>query len=495
MKYFSFAWLVLQLFVWNEHNGSTRAVVADTTGSTDARTSASTTTTTTTTTTTATSSSNNNNNNDDDDDAATCDDSNTMTTNQTDDSSTNTGSVERESLDDKEDVSSETNQDKDTEEDHSEEEHSDDLFFKVWETTDYTLDEFRVAGVNLADFGKQPLFPLFEDFDISSYIRGDEDWHDLLAYRNALTRPTLSFYVDKVARKRWLPTMGFPQPKVHFLSYAVELTKTGTVEDETNAILEALPTTGSFCAKPTHMSLTQGAWLVDHPDEKDEKGTTHFSTGGLALEEHEGQYDARVVANHLAETLHEKADDIESWALKNVQPGLVVEERWVDHNVRESPPHEFNMFVIWGKLWVGQWNTVDKHNRYCDGFIYRNGTLAKGGFYPPDYVLPEWVPWDELVEIAEKLGRNKDMFRVDIFVGRPASADASAPLQIGISESEIFPTTVFTSDELSREGARLWLAGYALGIYEIVENTEVPREFRYRGRLSDISRYRKTTYS
>jgi hypothetical protein len=39
-------------------------------------------------------------------------------------------------------------------------------------------------------------------------------------YRRALDRPELSFYVDKVARKRWLPTIGIDQPKSIALRYS-----------------------------------------------------------------------------------------------------------------------------------------------------------------------------------------------------------------------------------------------------------------------------------
>mmetsp|Transcript_19499 Transcript_19499/g.36866 ORF Transcript_19499/g.36866 Transcript_19499/m.36866 type:complete len:459 (-) Transcript_19499:112-1488(-) len=381
--------------------------------------------------------------------------------------------------------------DEDEEEDDNDDEEEkaeNELYYKVWERTEYTVDEFTVAGINIADFGKVPLFQLFDDFDISSMIRGDEDWPDLMEYRNGLTRPTLSFYVDKVARKRWLPTMGFPQPKVHFLSYANEMTETGELEDEKQVIRDALPTIGSYCAKPTHMSLTKGTWLVDHLED----GSTRFSVHGRILQDHGVQSITDVIADKLAESLHEKADEIESYALREgTQPGLVVEERWVAHDDPNAPPHEFNMFTIWGKVFVGQWNTVQEENRYCDGFIYRNRTLAEGFDYATGYQLPDWVPWDELVEIAEHLGANKDMFRTDIFVGRPASAEPDSPLQIGVSESEIFPTTVFVSDRLSREAARLWVAGYVMGIYEVIENFEVPAEFAARGQLSDINEYRE----
>ena len=234
----------------------------------------------------------------------------------------------------------------------NEEELEGEVYYSVWERTEYTVDDFTVAGINLADFGKVPLFQLFDDFDISSMIRGDEGWPELMEYRNGLTRPTLSFYVDKVARKRWLPAMGFPQPDLHFLSYADEMTETGEVEDEKQVIRDALPTTGSYCAKPTHMSLTKGTWLVDHLDD----GSTRFSVNGRILEDRGVQFAPDVVAGELAESLHQKADEIESYALREgTKPGIVVEERWVAHDDPTAPPHEFNMFTIWGKLFVGQW--------------------------------------------------------------------------------------------------------------------------------------------
>ena len=110
------------------------------------------------------------------------------------------------------------------------------------------MDNFVVAGVNLARFGliaelsndddddndndaniddndttqednnrhhhhpqasslplKLPLpYELFEDFDLSSQLLGNETWLELIGYRRDANYTTLSFYVDKVARKRWL---------------------------------------------------------------------------------------------------------------------------------------------------------------------------------------------------------------------------------------------------------------------------------------------------
>lgn len=389
-----------------------------------------------------------------------------------------------EDWEDEEDLEDDEDWEEDEEDEDWEEDEEKELQFVGWEKTRFSLDDFTVAGVNLASYGTEDSFELYRDFDISLSIRGDEDWEELLEYRNKLTRPSISFYVDKVARKRWLPVMGYPQPDVKFLTYAEELTETGDLAEEIKVIQDALPTTGSFCAKPTHMSLTKGAWLVDHQED----GTTRFSLKGYALHDHGGKYDPNIVATKLAEGLHDGPDAIESWSLKNVKPGLVVEERWASHDDPTAPPHEFTIFTIWGRVWVGAWNIVKKDNRWCWGYFHRDGTAA-----PESYknALPDWVPWKELVEIAESLGAHKDMFRTDMFVGHPVGADPNAPMQIAVSECEIFPTTVFTSPLLTREGARLWIAGYIFGIYELIDNDEVPQEFLEQGKLSDISKYRQ----
>mmetsp|Transcript_1988 Transcript_1988/g.3576 ORF Transcript_1988/g.3576 Transcript_1988/m.3576 type:complete len:110 (-) Transcript_1988:199-528(-) len=101
--------------------------------------------------------------------------------------------------------------------------------------------------------------------------------------------------------------------------------------------------------------------------------------------------------------------------------------------------------------------------------------------------------FDVLIEIAENLGAHKDMFRVDIFVGIPASANVPENatvkermkyLEIAVSECEIFPTTIFPTDTLSEEMARLWLAGYKMGNYVTVPNSEVPLEYKETAILS-----------
>ena len=360
----------------------------------------------------------------------------------------------------------------------------------------FILSDFVVGGVNLAQYGaNHPPFLLYEDFDIGSHVLdGANDYHwgwkDLLKIRQGLKRPSLSWYVDKVARKRWLTEqMHYPQPDVYFLRYKDELSETGQKEDERDTILENLPTTHGFCAKPTHMSMTLGNWLVDiEPSSTTESrpsnnsGEARFTKQAmrLATSDPDGnRYDPLECADSLAEGLQREAMPIESWALKQVRPGIVVEELFSNHEDRSLPPHEFCMFVIWGKFYVGQWNEVGDE-RYLDGFFYRDGRPAPG--CPVDE-LPEWVPWGELVSIAESLAQHKDMFRVDMFVGVPRYSDDDAELQIAVSESEIHPTTMFCNPLIAEEMARLWIAGYKMGNYVTISNDEVPSDFRTKDTL------------
>jgi hypothetical protein len=122
----------------------------------------------------------------------------------------------------------------------------------------FFLSDFVVAGSNLANYGvSHPKFELFDDFNIGMFLRGDESWKDLLNIRRTLQRPSLSWYVDKVARKRWLQEKGYPQPKVYWMKYKSEIGGS-TKEEQAVEIAKNLPTKHGFCAKPTHMSMTMG---------------------------------------------------------------------------------------------------------------------------------------------------------------------------------------------------------------------------------------------
>ena len=85
-------------------------------------------------------------------------------------------------------------------------------------------------------------------------------------------------------------------------------------------------------------------------------------------------FDARLLAKGVSKFLHQKAnadlskDDPESWVLRNVKPGIVIEQLFTDVENEDIPPLEFNIFTIWGKVWVAQMNVVDEDDE--DDNIY-----------------------------------------------------------------------------------------------------------------------------
>jgi hypothetical protein len=371
---------------------------------------------------------------------------------------------------------------------------------KVWKKSEFTLSHFEVGGVNLALYKQEQEaqqikvspesdpFELYEDFNIADQITGEESWADLMTYRRLLERPSLSFYVDKVAQKRWLPTMGISQPHVFALKYTHELTDSGKSEDERSAIMKLLPPKADYAAKPTHMSQTNGVWLVKH---NTEDGITHFSNTAKEMTGEEA-FDARLLAEGVSKFLHQKPngdeseDDPESWVLRNVKPGIVIERLFTDVENEDIPPLEFTIFTIWGKVWVAQMDIVEEEDRFYVGFAHRNGSMLVD-HSGQTFTVPDWVDYAELVRIAENLGAHKDMFRTDIFVGVPAGVlkagatteERMATVQVVVSNSEIYPTTVFSAgdENICEEGARLWIAGYKMGNHRIIPNTEVPAAF------------------
>jgi len=147
--------------------------------------------------------------------------------------------------------------------------------------------------------------------------------------------------------------------------------------------------------------------------------------------------------------------------------------------------------VIWGRVWVAQMNNVEGDSRYALTWLRRDGTPIAGKDERPPKEL-EYVDYPLIVEIAETLGRNKDMFRVDIFVGLPASSPSLKgnatleerldDIEYAVNECEIYPTTSFRRwPQLAQDGARLWVAGYKMGNYRTVPNNEIPKEFLENG--------------
>lgn len=379
-----------------------------------------------------------------------------------------------------------------------------------WTKTSFTQTDFEVMGVNLGQYrlklededpedeleveelpksrqNSEP-FELYEDFNICDVVTGDETWWQLIKLTGSPKFSSLIFYEDKVALKRWLPANGFPIPRLFALKYASELTPFSEVENQKQGILSLLPqqkmaiydllpkNQTDYVAKPTHKAESYEVWQVKY-DIND--GTLEVSERGHPFQQEVG-FNHMYVADSLARALYEKADEWEAWALLNVKPGVVVEERftnWEDN----GPAHEFKVITIWGRAWVVQWLKGTEYGHF--NWVYRDGTMVENSSKES---LAEWVDWPHIVEIAERLGANKDLFRVDIFAGVPAGSPALRPgasaeerqaaVEYVVSELEFEPETPLWP-ELQEDGVRLWMAGYNMLNYTVVPNKEVPRSF------------------
>ena len=153
-----------------------------------------------------------------------------------------------------------------------------------------------------------------------------------------------------------------------------------------------------------------GNWLVDIQPGKETKynqRAEQLTTEGNSAK----PYDDKDCADSIAEGLQRRAATFESWALKNVRPGVVVEELYTNAFFNDAilPPYEFCMFVVWGKVYLSQWVQISTDGHHLGGMFYRDGTAAPGCYNPRP--VGKEIPYQEMVDIAEKLGANKDMIR------------------------------------------------------------------------------------
>lgn len=237
----------------------------------------------------------------------------------------------------------------------------------------FTMDDFVVAGVNLGQYGlsqpqqqqvesNEPPFELFEDFDLTSELSTANDtisWVDLVRLRRNADHAALSFYVDKVARKRAFADSSIDSPQSFVLKYKSELTESGWIQDEQAVILELLRQQNQtdYAAKPTHLSCSGGVWLVKRLLHNDTTLVGHGKKPFQVLHD----FDVSQIASSLVEDL-QKTQRIcgrrqpESIALQNVKPGILVEERFTTPFAQDENDNrggmEFKVFTIWGRVWV-----------------------------------------------------------------------------------------------------------------------------------------------
>lgn len=74
-------------------------------------------------------------------------------------------------------------------------------------------------------------------------------------------------------------------------------------------------------------------------------------------------------------------------------------------------------------------------------------------------------------------------YRVDFLVGVPRYSLPDTKPHFVISESAIHPNTMFCNSFIADEMARLWVAGYKIGNYQVIANPEIPGDFLTKGAL------------
>ena len=383
-------------------------------------------------------------------------------------------------------------------------------------------------------------YELYQDFDISVYIRaldcedrdslgkdhpnvrssfpGDEEQKEtsntensnqydsssemsstashLLLYHRHLEHPSLAFYIDKIAQKRYLQARGIPVPKSLVLKYYDELIVERDIEaavvDDTEAAIDALlPRSNSFnyVAKASHKRNATIVVSQNVPSD-----VAHRLTLELNDRDHNIQY-------------------MDPWSSHYVAPGIVVEDRILGlgdkRHPNHSPPMELKVYVIWGQVWIVTWsnsgNTLlqEQDSILSTGthVMYRNGTifLVNDENHERSIVtnVPAWLPSSRIVQISEELGAHKDFFQITMLIGTPASSNAESGAdatidqqpnekpQLVVSSCAYDPLVDLPDPHLSHELGRLWMAGYKMGIYRTIPNREVPEKFIQRGRLTE----------
>lgn len=421
-----------------------------------------------------------------------------------------------------------------------------------YERTMWTMDEFWVldgnrgttnsGGVNLAQFGfelttdhpstawiEEP-FGLYTDFDVSSFVEEiasesspaameSTDSHDisrntninnknlkvydLLQEHRHLDHPSLAFYIDKIAQKRYLQAHMVPVPSPIACKYKDEILEMSQEED----IQKLFPNQTDFAVKPSHRNgYTK---LVEYDPEafKYSAGSSpHYAS------QMDQDYNPSSIANTLTHTLDHgaKVHRMDPWSIHYVTPGVIVEERMTSVFDSNQPPVQLNVYVIWGRVWMASWSNYndDDNNNSAEepsnpAVVYRNGTVVvvlKDG--DQQYMLrevPDWLPWGRVVQVAEGLAAHKDIYQVNLLVGISAATarnhrterlsrdERLDDLQVVVVDTRLDPvmSKLPDRDGLVQEFGRLWMAGYHMGIYKTVPNTEVPSLFHLHHRLTE----------
>lgn len=346
----------------------------------------------------------------------------------------------------------------------------------------WTQDYFPVNGVNLAQFGFEAqenpeialyeYFELYEDFDLTSYLKAGEDFHSvhhLLMFHRHLESRSLAFYLDIIAQKRYLNAIGTPIKESHHINYQHQFNKHDSDEA---AIKHLLPKEADYVVRPTHK---RGKPVYVAYDEE-----TNVQLMGPDPANINEVFDPDSIANHLArDMVKTKVHFLDAWATFHVPAGIVVEDRFTAFDSQSRAPTEISVYVIWGRVFVGVWHNAEgpKHN----GIVFRNSTVLMDD--GTQMKTPRWIQWEGIVDIAEELAAHKDFYQVNFEIGMNAAmskimatssrSEQMKEIQVVVSDVMFNPSLKSVSNELLEEMGRLWLAGYQMGICKTIHNDEV----------------------
>jgi hypothetical protein len=399
-------------------------------------------------------------------------------------------------------------------------------------TTVWTIHDFIVNGVNLAQYGLERKegdththkqrrgtvmldkeFELYRDFDMSSFLlqgtdktmeqpkeqdqNNEEDnkmrsTEQLLSYRRRLEHPSLAFYMDRIAQRNYLQSIGIPLPRSHVAMYHDDLDrgrssksigKQQSDADREAELQKLLPANSAFVIKSSHKKGE--SILVSYHDRSGSRKmirTQKDDSSSSSREEEE--YNANTVAHQIAEALKPtKTHFLDPWPTAYIQPGFLIEDRLTGFESVDNPPMKLSVVVIWGQVWMANWRNAEGPGHA--GMVFPNGTVVMDDL--GTVKIPRWAKWELIMQRAEEIAAQKDILQVDFLVGVTAETahalahstrqEKLAKVQIVVSDVKLMPDAKFPHDGLLNEMGRLWVAGYEMGIYKSVPNDEVPTSY------------------
>lgn len=347
------------------------------------------------------------------------------------------------------------------------------------ERTQWTLDDFSVNGVNLAQFGFEKgtaevqldgYFELYEDFSLAHHLQAGEKFdtvYNLLMLRRFLDSSSLAFYIDKIAQKEYLRNIGIPVPEDYIVKYQKQF---NTHASDQEAIRHILPKHADYVATPSHR---KGKHFYVSYDED-----TNVQTMGPEAEKMNDVYNPDQMAQTLAkEMANTRLRLLDARALAYVPSGIVVEDRLTAFDSLLHAPAHISVYCVWGKAFIGFWQNCEKKH---PGIVFGNGTLVMDDGERTK--MPRWTQWDDIVEIAEDLAMHKDFYQIDFEIGVNAGTSRllekatrqqrMEEIQVVVTDVVFNPTIFKLPGALVNEMGRLWTAGYRMGFYRTIHNDE-----------------------